>query len=255
MIKTYLSEVRQGITPTTWWNRKFAGDNKIARYEIKDVLGPNDFSSPKPTRLIERIIQISCGPNDIILDYFAGSGTTAHAVMNLNREDGGKRKYILVEMGAHFHDVIMPRIKKVAFSSAWKDGKAKEDGQGMSHFVKYFDLEQYEDSLRRVRLGNGYADADLYHNPLADPYHSYVFQPDTKMLDSLEIDEVKDDARFDPDKVYPGIDLAETLSHVRGKWIRRLTPETVEFEDGETIDLGDVDWRLVKPLIWWGETA
>ena len=121
----------------------------------------------------------------------------------------------------------------------------------MSHFVKYFDLEQYEQTLRRMR--SGYDDADLFHNPLSDPYHSYVFLRDLKMLDSLEIDLVKDDARFDPDKVYPGIDLAETLSHARGQWIRRLTRETVAFEDGETINLGDVDWRLVKPFIWWGE--
>ena len=62
--------------------------------------------------------------DDLILDFFAGSGTTAHAVMNLNRADGGSRKYILVEMGEHFNTVILPRVKKIAFSDKWKDGKA-----------------------------------------------------------------------------------------------------------------------------------
>ena len=100
--------------------------------------------------------------------------------MNLNRADGGRRKYILVEMGEHFNTVILPRIKKVAFSDKWKDGKAS-GGTGMSHFVKYYDLESYEDVLRRAR----YADADLFNNPYDDPYHSYVFLRDLKLLEAL----------------------------------------------------------------------
>jgi hypothetical protein len=60
-------------------------------------------------------------PDALIMDYFAGSGTTAHAVINLNREDGGRRKYILVEMGEYFDTVLVPRIKKVAYSKDWKD--------------------------------------------------------------------------------------------------------------------------------------
>lgn len=240
--------------PTTWWDDNRYASANYGAAEFKALFGNKLFDFPKAIKLVEDCLRASrLDETSIALDYFAGSGTTAHAVMNLNRADGGQRKYILVEMGAHFHDVILPRIKKVAFSSEWKDGKAKESGQGMSHFVKYFALEQYEDALRRVRLG--YADADLFDNPLSDPYHSYVFLRDLKMLDSLDIDLEKDDARFDPDKVYPGIDLAETLSHLRGQWIRRLTRETVEFENGETINLQNVDWRLVKPLIWWGETA
>jgi adenine-specific DNA-methyltransferase len=185
-------------------------------------------------------------PNAIVLDYFAGSGTSAHAVMRLNRADGGKRKYILVEMGEHFNTVILPRIKKVAFSDKWKEGKAN-DGQGMSHFVKYYDLEQYEDVLHRAH----YADADLFHNPYEDPYHSYVFLRDLKMLDSVEIDEEQNKAHFHPERLYPDIDLAETLSQRRGKWIKRITAEYVEFQDGERMSLTDPDWQTIKPLVWW----
>ncbi len=133
-----------------------------------------DFPYCHPTSLYQLIISAATSnTNSITLDFFAGSGTTAHAVMNLNREDGGKRKYILVEMGEHFHTDILPRIKKIAFHSKWKDGKphfAKGE-RGMSHFVKYFDLEQYEETLQRAR----YRDGDLFDDPHQDPYHSYVF--------------------------------------------------------------------------------
>jgi adenine-specific DNA-methyltransferase len=209
-----------------------------------------------PVSLYESIIGslMKGQPDAIVLDYFAGSGTSAHAVMNLNRADGRKRKYILVELDEHFNTVILPRIKKVAFSDKWKEGKPN-GGKGMSHFVKYYDLEQYEDVLRRAH----YADADLFHNPYEDPYHSYVFLRDLKMLDSVEIDEEQNKAHFHPERLYPdptkpsgtSIDLAETLSQRRGKWIKRITAEYVEFQDGERMSLTDPDWQTIKPLIWW----
>lgn len=179
------------------------------------------------------------------MDFFAGSGTTAHAVMNLNREDGGKRKYILVEMGEHFNTVILPRIKKVAFSDSWKDGKAS-GGKGMSQFVKYFELEQYEDTLRRAR----YADANLLAG-MDDPYNAYVFLRDLKLLDGLGLDYENDRVEVHLDELYAGIDLAETLSCVSGKWIKRITAEEVEFEDGSRASLKHPDWSLIKSLVWW----
>ncbi len=90
-------------------------------------------------------------PNAIVLDSFAGSGTTGHAVINLNRQDGGKRKYILVEMASYFETVLIPRIKKVVFSDDWKDGKP-QNNNGISHFMKYQYLEQYEDALDNLEL-------------------------------------------------------------------------------------------------------
>jgi adenine-specific DNA-methyltransferase len=149
-------------------------------------------------------------------------------------------------MGEHFNTVILPRIKKVAFSDKWKDGKAN-GGSGMSHFVKYYDLEQYEEVLRRA----GYADSDLFNNPYEDPYHSYVFLRDLKMLDSVEIDGEQNKVHFHPERLYPDIDLAETLSQRRGKWIKRITAEYVEFQDSERMCLTDPDWQTIKPLIWW----
>ncbi|MDR9756018.1 MAG: DNA methyltransferase [Thermoanaerobacterales bacterium] len=88
----------------------------------------------------------------IVLDYFAGSGTTAHAVINLNREDGGNRKYILVEMGNYFNTVTKPRIKKAIYAKDWKDGKPQDRNTGVSQIFKYIRLESYEDTLNNIEL-------------------------------------------------------------------------------------------------------
>jgi adenine-specific DNA-methyltransferase len=237
-----------GILPGTWWDDKEYSATDWGAKILKELFGEHGtFSYPKATKLLERCLKtMTLGDSEIILDFFAGSGTTTHAVMNLNREDGGKRKYILVEMGEHFNTVILPRIKKVAFSDTWKDGKAN-GGQGMSHFAKYYDLEQYEDVLRRSR----YADADLFDNPYEDPYQRYVFLRDEKMLAALEVDVEKNTVHVHPERLYADIDLAETLSQRRGKWIKRITQEQVEFQDGEKYSLTEPDWQLMKPLIWW----
>jgi len=97
MQKKFISEVKEGITPQTWWDRTFAGDNKIARYELKNIFPENVFDTPKPSSLIKRAVEIGC-KNDIILDFFAGSATTAHAILDLNKEDGGNRKFIMVQL-------------------------------------------------------------------------------------------------------------------------------------------------------------
>lgn len=109
------------------------------------------FSFPKSIFAVQDSIKIAAHKNDIILDYFAGSGTTAHAVINLNRENGGNRKYILCEMGEYFDTVTKPRIQKVIYSKDWKDGKPVSR-EGSSHCFKYIRLEQYEDTLNNLTL-------------------------------------------------------------------------------------------------------
>ncbi|MDZ4711307.1 MAG: site-specific DNA-methyltransferase [bacterium] len=98
MQKKFLTEIRDGITPQTWWDRDFADDNKVARYELKDLFPENIFETPKPKKLIKRLLEISISKDALVLDFFAGSGTTAHAVLELNKEDGGNRKFILVQL-------------------------------------------------------------------------------------------------------------------------------------------------------------
>ncbi len=92
----YLSEV-DGLVPWTWWPHEEVGHTDESRKEIQQIFGTQTaFTTPKPVRLMERVLRIACGPNDLVLDFFAGSGTTGHAVLNLNAEDGGRRRFILV---------------------------------------------------------------------------------------------------------------------------------------------------------------
>ena len=95
-LKRYLSEVQQGVVPTTYWSYDDCGHNDEARKEIKDIFGHPPFDSPKPTRLLKQILRLGSNNKSIILDFFAGSGTTLHATMQLNAEDGGHRQCILV---------------------------------------------------------------------------------------------------------------------------------------------------------------
>ncbi|EGK7522308.1 site-specific DNA-methyltransferase [Campylobacter lari] len=111
--KTYLNEVRQGITCGTMWSYDEVGHTHGNNEEIAEILGKGIFSDPKGTLLLKRIIQLSTNPNqnDIVLDFFAGSGTTAQAVMELNAEDNGNRKFILVQLD----EKIDEKKSKVAY--------------------------------------------------------------------------------------------------------------------------------------------
>jgi adenine-specific DNA-methyltransferase len=127
------------------------GGTNEATKEYHNLFGEGKFETQKPVNLIKLLFYTTTQGNDTILDFFAGSGTTAHAVMKLNKEDGGKRKFILVEMADYFDAIIISRIKKIAYSFNWKDGKP-QDKDGIGVFFKYQYLEQYEDSLNNIEL-------------------------------------------------------------------------------------------------------
>ena len=111
--KKYLSEV-PGKVVTNYWPYDEVGHNDEASKELKKIFnGKIVFDTPKPVRLLERIIEIVCGPEDIVLDSFAGSGTTAHAVLALNKADGGNRKFVLVEMMDYADSITAERVKRV----------------------------------------------------------------------------------------------------------------------------------------------
>lgn len=99
-LKRFLSDVKPGITPRTIWKRSEVGDNQEARRHIREIFGDvGVFDTPKPVRLIKRMLHLCTEPDgdDIVLDFFAGSSTTAHAVLELNQEDNGNRQFILVQ--------------------------------------------------------------------------------------------------------------------------------------------------------------
>ena len=120
--------------PSNLWND--LDGNKKAQIELKDIFGKGVFDTPKPTQVIERVLEIASQKDSIVLDSFAGSGTTAHAVLNQNKKDGGSRKFILVELGDYAEEITATRIKKVIDGYGY--GKNAVEGTGGS--FSFFEL-------------------------------------------------------------------------------------------------------------------
>lgn len=97
-LKRFLSEVQDGVVPSTWWPFEEVGHNDEGQKETAELIGPKVFSTPKPVRLLKRMIELGSGKDDIILDFFAGSGATAHAAVDMNVLDSGQRKFVLVQL-------------------------------------------------------------------------------------------------------------------------------------------------------------
>ena len=165
-LKRYLSDVTDGIVPQTYWSYEEVGHTQDAKKEIKSVFsGEMPFDTPKPVRLIERILQIASDPDSIILDSFAGSGTTAHAVLNRNKVDGGHRKFILVEMGDYADSITAERVKRVIHG--YGEGKNAVPGTGGS--FSYYELGE------PLMIGDV-----LNENVGVEKIREYVYFTDTK---------------------------------------------------------------------------
>jgi adenine-specific DNA-methyltransferase len=245
-VEIYMAQTHEKFK-TNWVDPKYDAGTYGTRL-LTNMGIPGGFTFPKSLYTVKDCLYAVVGNNKnaIILDFFAGSGTTAHATALINKDDKGNRKFILVEMADYFDTVLVPRVKKVAFSFKWNKGEA-QDSDGIGIFCKYYDLEQYEETLSRVK----YEDSDFFESKQRDPYNQYVFMRDIKMLEALEVDLKNNKVKVDLSKLYENVDVAETLSNLTGKWIKKITPDFVEFHNGERINLKDLDYRLIKPLIWW----
>ena len=176
--KIFLSEVSDGIVPQTLWSYEEVGHTQDAKKEIKSIFsGEMPFDTPKPYRLIERILRIASDSNSIILDSFAGSGTTAHAVLNMNKTDGGHRKFILVEMMDYADSITAERVKRVI--SGYGEGKNAVEGTGGN--FSFYDLG---DTLLL-------SDGNLNENVGEAKIRDYIWYTETKepMMDSVSTDE------------------------------------------------------------------
>ncbi|GAA7130574.1 adenine-specific DNA methyltransferase [Helicobacter pylori] len=220
--KRFLSEVKQGTTPLTIWKYTEVGHTQDAKREIKELFeGQALFDTPKPEALLKRIIEISTQENDLVLDFFAGSGTTCAVAHKLNR------KYIGIEMGEHFESVILPRLKKVV--GGFKSGAAKEfNGGGV---IKVYALESYEEILRKIK----YEDND---KPLAyDEQYSDLVECKnesyTLNLDALE---------------KMGVDIKETLENLHGVGVEFFNEKVVKFK-GNDKEV-EILKALKEALIW-----
>jgi|LDZT01.1.fsa_nt_gi adenine specific DNA methylase Mod len=205
-----------------------------------------NFPTENSEILLDRVMHSTSQEGDFVMDFFLGSGTTTAVAHKL------KRKWIGVEMGEHFNDVVLPRMKKVLSydkSGISKDKSVREDynEKNAGGFFKYYELEHYEDTLRKVK----YKDTDLFDNPDQSPYNQYIFMKDSKLLEAIEVDYENNKVKVNFSKLYPNIDIPETLSNLLGKWIKKITPDYVEFEDGEKLNINNLDYKIIKPLIWW----
>lgn len=144
-----------GLLPQTIWDKSEYSAAAYGTNLLTSMFGTTHaFSFPKSLNAVVdclKVTGIKNNKNAVILDYFAGSGTTAHATISTNRSDGGNRKYILAEQGTYFESALIPRIKKAAYSATWKDGKPFSC-DGVSHCFKYLRLESYEDTLNNLVL-------------------------------------------------------------------------------------------------------
>ncbi|MCP3776642.1 DNA methyltransferase [Paenibacillus sp. MZ04-78.2] len=146
----------EGSLPGTWWDKASYAAGSHGTNLLTDIFGKNrQFLFPKSIFAVMDCLRVcNATEKEIIFDFFAGSGTTGHAVINLNREDNGKRKYILVEMGEYFNTVTKSRVMKIIYSNDWDSGKPSSRKTGVSHIMKYIRLESYEDALSNIQLSD-----------------------------------------------------------------------------------------------------
>jgi len=174
------------VPKTVWSGGEFDAGN-YGNTLLINILGQKIFDFPKSIKLLEQCLRITVGDkkNSTILDYFSGSGTTGHAIINLNRLDQGNRTFILVEMGKYFETVTKPRIQKVIYSKDWKDGKPISR-EGISQCFKYMRLESYEDTLNNLSLMQSDAQLTVLDaNPSFKEGYMLNYMLDVEAQDSL----------------------------------------------------------------------
>jgi len=208
------------------------------------------FSYPKSVHTVgDAIFAAGIEDDALVLDFFGGSGTTGHAVINLNREDGGRRKFILVEMGDYFDTVLLPRLKKVTFTPEWKDGKPKrmatpEEAERSPRIVKVIRLESYEDALNNLDLRRTKQQQSLLDTPdaqgadgLKEQYVlRYLLDVETRGSQSLlNVAAFTDPTAYKLKVKRPGsdesrevnVDLLETFNYLIGLTVQHIAaPQT-----------------------------
>lgn len=209
-----------------------------------DVFGYDskwDFVTENAEIIIKRSIETSSDKNsDIILDFFLGSGTTTAVAHKLNK------KWIGIEMGDQFYDKALPRMKEVLAGLGNHEpcGVSKDINWQGGGFFKYYELEQYEDTLKKA-----------IYNPIEKELENIDFCLSEKQAQvALSIDLKKEVARFIFEKLYQDVDVAETISNLFGKKIKRITKDKVVFEDELEVDLKNLDfgkYESLKNLIYW----
>ncbi len=228
--KIYLRD-QEGHVPNSVWLGKDSGTSRSANLALKSMLPSCDFTTAKPVELLERVLRITTQDTSTVMDYFAGSGTTAHATIRLNGQTRGHRKYILVEVGKHFDDVLVPRVKKAVYADEWKSGLPVSLSH-RSHLLKLLRIESYEDSLASLALQRSPKQVSLLESQteLREQYVlSYMLDVESRGSQSL----LNVDSFRNPDKYklsverngetqLVNVDLVETFNWLLGLTVKHI---------------------------------
>ena len=256
--RKYYDVADRDLLPSIWIDSKYSAVSYGTNLLTSMFGASGKFSFPKSLYTVLTAIEGGCYDElaAIVLDFFAGSGTTGHAVINLNRQDNGRRKYILCEMGNYFDTVTKPRIEKVIYSEDWKDGKPLSR-KGSSHMFKYIRLESYEDCLDNLKFERSKTQEDwLENNKTAKEEYMLKYMMDLETKDSLLCIKKFDDPfgykiniTRDGEVKESNVDLVETFNYLIGLYVDHIQT----FKDILVVE--GVTREGEKTLVIWRNTS
>lgn len=259
-VKRYLDEKIGNYLGDIWNDKEVSplSANSEERIEFENNL------TQKPEALLQRIIKASSDENSIVLDFFAGSGTTCAVALKLGR------KFLGVEMGEHFYKVIIPRLKKVI--AGFQSGISKETEYKGSGAFRYYELESYEEALANceyvLKIGNDKKINSIpynindYYNENIDFYEGIIdYRKSRKLIKKLNKAENKPITINMSAEYREEFDIFQTIANIMNLKIKRLFldkngVESCEYDNGEILNIENVDlykYPKLKSLIWWRE--
>ncbi len=257
----YLKEVQQGIVPPTWWTFEDCGHNDEAQKETAGLIGQKVFSTPKPLRLIQRMLTVGADADSVVMDFFAGSGATGHAVLAQNNVDGGNRRYVLIQLPE-------------PLDSGNADQKAAVDfctQLGKPHTVAEITKERLRRAGNNIREENPMFAGDIGFRVFKlDSSNIRAWEPAPDDLDGTLFDSVEHikPGRTESDILYElllklGLDLCvpidtrdiagKPVHSVGGGVLMACLATSIAREEAEPLALGMAAWR--RELAPAGETA
>lgn len=221
---------------TTWSDSKYFANNHGTQ-PLNNIIGKNKFSFPKSIYTVMDSIRAGTykGENGIVLDYFAGSGTTGHSVIKLNKEDENfSLKYILTEMGVYFEPVTKTRIQKVIYSQNWKDGKPLDNDGSQKHIFKYIVLEQYEDILDAITNEEEQKKTEAILKKIPEEKREqiplkYLYKPELNKINStLDLSKpFSNRIKYDQFGKEGFVDLVDTYNYLQGYEVKSIKTYTI----------------------------
>ncbi|WP_412985619.1 site-specific DNA-methyltransferase [Pontimicrobium sp. IMCC45349] len=253
----FKTRMDENSLPTTWWDDKKYASANYGAAELKELFGVKQFDFPKAKKLVYDCLKASFSnkTEGNVIDFFAGSGTTGHSVIDLNRSDNGRRKYFMVEMGNYFDVVTKPRTLKSIYSDSWNNGSPKL-ANGISQLIKYFELESYEDTLNNLALKSSVHQSNLLKSADFNDEYLLSYMLDVESRDSLlNIDAFKNPFNYklnitrNNESQETVIDLVETFNYLIG-----LHVKTIQTIKGFKVITGVTNEREEETLVIWRNT-